>query len=81
MFQHPRKGGRGGELLPGVGCCHGVPSGDSIGARQAHQSLNASGRACSLRRNPKVAPRRRPRRLQERIDSDLLRRRVIGRHA
>ena len=33
---------RGGELLPGVGCCHGVPSGDSIGARQAHRSLNAS---------------------------------------
>lgn len=32
------------ELLPGVGRCHGIPSGDSIAARRAHQSLNANGR-------------------------------------
>lgn len=41
------------ELLPGVGCCHGVPSGDSIAARRAHQRLNANGRAFSPRRNLK----------------------------
>lgn len=55
MFHNPRGGegrGGGGELLPGVGCCHGVPSGDSIAARQAHQSLNASGRVFSPQRKP-----------------------------
>lgn len=52
MFQHLGEGGKGewwrrerrwDELLPGVGRCHGVPSGDSIAARRAHQRLNAKG--------------------------------------
>lgn len=37
MMEERERERRWDELLPGVGCCHGVPSGDSIAARQAHQ--------------------------------------------
>lgn len=62
---------RWNELLPGVGCCHGVPSGTSIDARRAHLRLNGSGRAFFAVQKPKMALKYQASSLQECIEFDL----------